>query len=457
MSKGRTIFIGSLICAKLCISGALLSSVGAADGPANLIPHAAEGNGHAGNPPAVTHGSLENAGNLLNLVSPEVPFFLEALTPRLQQALSLLLTEFMTSFSIAASKLMEQTRNIPAMKQAQRSLVYMSDAAMLLAQKMVSPQTNMEGVLDRENMEQTIKELIDLLDEDRLGYEEEENLKEHDQAVEEDASAALLKTATPDKRTMVAATGETHIATLEEEKRLGTSDSPAENPSIPTTVPVTSGRNDQARLPADLEEVSILSVAPDAQVAGPHVVPTPNEIYTAQKNGNRSREAALKRAAAVETGSALHITTASETGSAVAEALASGAANNGLPGEIAETMLDSEGQDAKLTSDEPAVAEELASHTVGQPVETPFGAAGASRTLRNIQQLEEQLPTVPLPRVDMALARIPTVFPIAAAATTHALDAVVGTSNVLAEAVVDTAQDLIKRHQNKTFALRKNN
>ena len=84
-----------------------------------------------------------------------------------------------------------------------------------------------------------------------------------------------------------------------------------------------------------------------------------------------------------------------------------------------------------------------AGEAIGREAAARFAAKYMQRYL---QQQQLPIPTGSLHRLDIALARVPQVFPIAAAATINAVSAIVGSSQVVAGAMADKAEEIRSRN-----------
>ncbi|KAL8272589.1 hypothetical protein Esti_003478 [Eimeria stiedai] len=82
----------------------------------------------------------------------------------------------------------------------------------------------------------------------------------------------------------------------------------------------------------------------------------------------------------------------------------------------------------------------------------PSAAAAPRRSLQDADEKFEGQSSSRLPGVDLAIARVPQIFPIAAAAATNAVDAVVGSTQIVAEAVANTAGEIRETRINRKRA-----
>ncbi|KAL8439995.1 hypothetical protein Efla_004783 [Eimeria flavescens] len=159
--------------------------------------------------------------------------------------------------------------------------------------------------------------------------------------------------------------------------------------------------------------------AADVEPEAPKAAATPRERAAARATAVQTREAARFAAAAGQ--AALR----------ASAALGAAAVQAGMAIAEATTREEEDAPAAAPAGNKRRRLQEAPADVVGQ--QTPATSNSSSN----------------LPRLDIALARVPQIFPIAAAAATNAVDAVVGSSQLVAEAVVHTAEEVRETRINR--------
>ena len=379
--------------------------------------------------PSTVH---EGAGDLLGLPSVDTGFLPAALSPSIQEVFNLLLSEAVRSSASAVSSMVEPAGGAPGMRGTRRALGYLYDIAALLTHKMTNPLPNgMKDLLEGENIKDTLQDFLDLLAQERPESRPEEEvyspLERAPVHPGEDISVSSVMFTESNEPEKPAAAGNVWPVSAEAIKRPAGGEAVADWPTTRAAEGRTELTSAGEALP--LVEAANVTMPTSAPAGTKEKTDLPAAAQQGRETKRGTREIAIERAAA-------RGTAAKRRGVASAP-------------EKREARVTAEGIAVSATAKDNTAAAAQDNAAATTPTKMPTGKHSAALfagepAARHLQYVQ---PNASIPRVDVALARVPLIFPIAAAATTHAVDALMGTSHVLTDAVVDTQKELKTRRQ----------